>query len=140
MLVGATASIVAGRVQGVGFRYFTRDAARLDGLAGTVRNLDDGARGVESKATPRPCCASSGAIRRGPTGSRVDDVRVDESPPSGRFLISAFCRSQPSAPRTRHSMTTTLKTKIRNVPDFPKPGILFYDITTLLRDRRGSAT
>jgi adenine phosphoribosyltransferase len=28
-----------------------------------------------------------------------------------------------------------LKAKIRQVPDFPKPGILFYDITTLLRDR-----
>jgi adenine phosphoribosyltransferase len=31
----------------------------------------------------------------------------------------------------------TLKTKIRHVPDFPKPGILFYDITTLLNDREG---
>lgn len=30
-----------------------------------------------------------------------------------------------------------LKTKIRNVPDFPKPGILFYDITTLLQDAVG---
>ncbi len=30
-----------------------------------------------------------------------------------------------------------LKAKIRNVPDFPKPGILFYDITTLLQDRAG---
>jgi adenine phosphoribosyltransferase len=30
-----------------------------------------------------------------------------------------------------------LKQKIRHVPDFPKPGILFYDITTLLRDRDG---
>ncbi len=30
-----------------------------------------------------------------------------------------------------------LKAKIRNVPDFPKPGILFYDITTLLRDPDG---
>ena len=30
-----------------------------------------------------------------------------------------------------------LKAKIRNVPDFPKPGILFYDITTLLRDGEG---
>lgn len=27
-----------------------------------------------------------------------------------------------------------LKSKIRQVPDFPKPGILFYDISTLLRD------
>jgi adenine phosphoribosyltransferase len=30
-----------------------------------------------------------------------------------------------------------LKKLIREVPDFPKPGILFYDITTLLKDRRG---
>lgn len=31
----------------------------------------------------------------------------------------------------------TLKTLIREVPDFPKPGILFYDITTLLKDAAG---
>lgn len=30
-----------------------------------------------------------------------------------------------------------LKSKIRHVPDFPKPGILFYDITTLLADPAG---
>src|ERR1019366_7085283 len=30
-----------------------------------------------------------------------------------------------------------LKSQIRNVPDFPKPGILFYDITTLLQDPAG---
>ena len=30
-----------------------------------------------------------------------------------------------------------LKQHIRHVPDFPKPGILFYDITTLLRDPSG---
>jgi adenine phosphoribosyltransferase len=30
-----------------------------------------------------------------------------------------------------------LKTKIRHVPDFPKAGILFYDITTLLQDPAG---
>lgn len=30
-----------------------------------------------------------------------------------------------------------LKTLIREVPDFPKPGILFYDITTLLKDKSG---
>lgn len=31
----------------------------------------------------------------------------------------------------------SLKQLIREVPDFPKPGILFYDITTLLKDRHG---
>ena len=30
-----------------------------------------------------------------------------------------------------------LKSKIRHVPDFPKAGILFYDVTTLLRDPAG---
>jgi adenine phosphoribosyltransferase len=30
-----------------------------------------------------------------------------------------------------------LKKKIRHIPDFPKAGILFYDITTLLRDPAG---
>jgi len=33
-----------------------------------------------------------------------------------------------------------LKKLIREVPDFPKKGILFYDITTLLKDKRGFAT
>jgi adenine phosphoribosyltransferase len=31
----------------------------------------------------------------------------------------------------------SLKSKIRSVPDFPKAGILFYDITTLLREKDG---
>ena len=30
-----------------------------------------------------------------------------------------------------------LKQRIRHVPDFPKAGILFYDVTTLLQDREG---
>jgi adenine phosphoribosyltransferase len=34
-------------------------------------------------------------------------------------------------------MSEALKTRIRHVPDFPKAGILFYDVTTLLRDPEG---
>jgi len=34
---------------------------------------------------------------------------------------------------------THLKQLIRSVPDFPKPGILFYDITTVLKDKAGNA-
>ena len=33
--------------------------------------------------------------------------------------------------------TEILKSRIRHVPDFPKTGILFYDVTTLLRDPEG---
>jgi hypothetical protein len=35
-------------------------------------------------------------------------------------------------PRREESDMDDLKAHIREVPDFPKPGILFYDITTLL--------
>src|SRR5258705_7403140 len=37
-------------------------------------------------------------------------------------------------------ITVDLKQQIRNIPDFPKPGVLFYDITTLLRDPQGFKT
>ena len=40
-------------------------------------------------------------------------------------------------PLPETSMTDALKTRIRHVPDFPKAGILFYDVTTLLRDPDG---
>lgn len=33
-----------------------------------------------------------------------------------------------------------LKKLIREVPDYPRPGILFYDLTTLLQDKRGFHT
>ena len=33
-----------------------------------------------------------------------------------------------------------LKRLIREVPDYPKPGILFYDLTTLLKDKKGFQT
>jgi adenine phosphoribosyltransferase len=38
---------------------------------------------------------------------------------------------------TQSSNEPNLKALIREVPDFPKPGILFYDITTLLKDATG---
>ena len=34
---------------------------------------------------------------------------------------------------------TEYRSLIREVPDFPKPGILFYDITTLLKDPKAFA-
>ena len=43
--------------------------------------------------------------------------------------MSASAAEAPSAQR--------LKQLIREVPDFPKPGINFYDITTLLKDKHG---
>src|SRR5262252_3193262 len=41
---------------------------------------------------------------------------------------------------TTAATCVALKKLIREVPDFPKKGILFYDITTLLKDKLGFAT
>ena len=46
--------------------------------------------------------------------------------------------SNDTAGRPQH--VEDLKKLIREVPDFPKPGILFYDITTLLKDATGLKT
>ncbi len=47
---------------------------------------------------------------------------------------------EPGKPNERHPCNCEpLKQLIRTVPDFPKPGILFYDITTLLKDKAGFA-
>ncbi len=44
-----------------------------------------------------------------------------------------------STQKTKKINCEPLKELIRTVPDFPKPGILFYDITTLLKDKTGMA-
>jgi acylphosphatase len=84
MLVGRRL-IVSGRVQGVGFRYFTLDTARREGVTGTVRNLDDGRVEAVVEGERDAVERFERAVRRGPTGARVDDVFVDIKPPSGGF-------------------------------------------------------
>jgi len=45
----------------------------------------------------------------------------------------------PGTIATESTMTTEeIKKMIRNVPDFPKPGIMFRDFTPLIADARGS--
>jgi len=48
--------------------------------------------------------------------------------------------SRPNSQRTSTTKEETmedLKKLIREIPDYPKPGILFYDLTTLLKDQKG---
>jgi acylphosphatase len=74
--------LVRGHVQGVGFRYFTRDTARRLGLRGWVRNLRDG-RTVEVQAAG-PAEAVEKLVhelRVGPPGAIVTDVDVSEPDP-----------------------------------------------------------
>lgn len=69
---------VSGRVQGVGFRWFTRKAARELGLTGQVRNLPDGRVEVEVAGDPQQLAAFRERLREGPPGSRVTDLDEQE--------------------------------------------------------------
>jgi acylphosphatase len=77
--------LISGRVQGVGYRYSTVNAARRFGLRGWVRNLDDGR--VEAVAEgPREKLEE--LIRwahQGPPAARVSDVAVTWEPATGEF-------------------------------------------------------
>jgi acylphosphatase len=65
---------IRGRVQGVGFRYWTRRTATARGLEGWVRNRRDGS--VEAVfAGPKEAVADMIELcRRGPDGARVDSI------------------------------------------------------------------
>ena len=76
---------IAGRVQGVGFRYFTRDAASRDGVTGLVRNLPDGRVEAYLEGEAAAVERVERAVRRGPPGARVDAVDVCGEEPSGAY-------------------------------------------------------
>jgi acylphosphatase len=84
MLVGRR-FVVAGRVQGVGFRYFAHGAAAREGITGNVRNLDDGRVEIVAEGDADAVMRFERSLRQGPIGARVDDVLVDPQPASGRF-------------------------------------------------------
>jgi acylphosphatase len=76
---------VMGRVQGVGFRYFTYAAAKREGLTGYVRNLPDGAVEAVAEGEREALERFEIAINNGPAGARVHAVDRDEGPPTGLY-------------------------------------------------------
>ena len=74
--------MLSGRVQGVGFRYFTLDAARREGLHGYVANRDDGSVEAVAEGDAESLERFERALRRGPSRSRVEHVTIDEVEPS----------------------------------------------------------
>jgi acylphosphatase len=65
---------VVGKVQGVGFRWFVRETARRAGLAGWVRNHDDGRVEIAACGSDVAIAQLISAARSGPPGARVDHV------------------------------------------------------------------
>ena len=70
--------LVRGRVQGVGFRYFTQAAALRAGVGGWVRNHPDGTVEIAVTGEADAVALLEQEIRRGPPGARVDQVVVSE--------------------------------------------------------------
>ncbi len=70
-------------MQGVGFRYATRRRAESRGVYGWVRNNPDGTVEAVFEGEPEQVDALVAWCRRGPSGARVDEVRVELEAPSG---------------------------------------------------------
>ena len=82
--------ILEGRVQGVGFRWWTSRQAAALGLRGTVRNLSDGAVEVHVAGPADIVAAFLLTLQRGPQGSCVTRVSSVEPavdlPPDFRVI------------------------------------------------------
>ena len=72
--------LVAGRVQGVGFRYFTRATACELGLGGFVRNRPDGLVEIEVEGEVVAMGEFEKAVRKGPPGARVETFTTEPRP------------------------------------------------------------
>lgn len=74
----AVRCLVAGRVQGVGFRAATVAEARRLNLGGWVKNLADGRVEVVAAGAPDAVQALARWLWQGPPGARVDSVHLEE--------------------------------------------------------------
>ncbi|GAE25169.1 acylphosphate phosphohydrolase [Halalkalibacter wakoensis JCM 9140] len=81
-------AIVHGRVQGVGFRYFTQHEALKYNIHGTVRNLENGSVEIDAEGSKEQMAQFFQAVQKGPMFSKVTDVLISEK--SERRNFSSF--------------------------------------------------
>jgi len=77
--------IVSGRVQGVGFRYYTQKQAQIFGLKGWVRNTADGSVKVMVQGDKEVIDTFIDYLRIGPTLSRVTNISTAPVEPGENF-------------------------------------------------------
>ena len=75
--------IVNGKVQGVFYRYSTREAAQNEGVGGWAANRDDGAVEVVLEGLPDAVESVIGFCRMGPMSADVSSVDVTDEEPEG---------------------------------------------------------
>lgn len=72
---------ITGIVQGVGFRYFARNQARVLNLKGYAKNLSDGRVEVYATGPLESLSDLASALHKGPPMSDVRSVEEHEAPP-----------------------------------------------------------
>ncbi|MBI9046851.1 MAG: acylphosphatase [Anaerolineaceae bacterium] len=77
--------VVEGRVQGVGFRYYTLTEAKKLSLSGWVRNTWDGKVEILVEGSQNLLQLFINRIRQGPSSSFVSDVKINWQEESGKF-------------------------------------------------------
>jgi acylphosphatase len=85
--------LVSGRVQGVGFRYFTQAAAEKLRIGGFVRNLRDGRVEVFAVGTPQQHQELRAMLERGPHFSSVTEVLEEPATPDRQYEGEFFINS-----------------------------------------------
>jgi len=70
---------IAGRVQGVFFRAWTRDQARELGVSGWVRNASDGSVEAHLEGALDSVEQMIERMRSGPPSARVEDLKISEA-------------------------------------------------------------
>jgi acylphosphatase len=88
--IRTVAVIIRGRVQGVGYRMWTRDEAERQGLADHVRNRPNGSVEAVFSGPVDAVGRILEACRHGPPGARVSEVVVSDhggAPPRAGFAI-----------------------------------------------------
>jgi acylphosphatase len=74
--------VIHGRVQGVGYRDWTRHVARGRGIEGWVRNRDDGSVEAVFAGTAEGVSGMIAACRKGPSSALVERVDEQDASPS----------------------------------------------------------
>lgn len=74
--------VISGNVQGVGYRAFARQAARVIGTTGWARNLANGDVEVHANGTPSQLDDLEARLRQGPRWAGVRAVTAAEAPVS----------------------------------------------------------
>lgn len=70
---------ISGRVQGVGYRHFTRQNAQNLGINGWVKNMRDGTVETVLSGSPKNVETMIKRLQEGPISARVDTIKELES-------------------------------------------------------------